>query len=109
VAYDRALAQRIREHLGPLSGVSEREMFSGITFMIDGNMVCGVIGEELIARLGPEAAADALRRPEARVFDFTGRPMRNWVVVEPGALEDDGALAEWVDDCLDYARSLPPK
>ncbi|HEX5878290.1 MAG TPA: TfoX/Sxy family protein [Actinomycetota bacterium] len=76
--------------------------------MVDGNLCVGVMGEELIARVGPDATAAALERPGSRLFDFTGRPMKGWVTVQPGALEDD-ALAGWVELALVYVRTLPPK
>jgi hypothetical protein len=68
-----------------------------------------VLGEELIVRLGAEAAAKALTDPHVRVMDFTGRPMKGWVIVEPAATEDDAALAGWVERGVAFAGSLPPK
>jgi TfoX/Sxy family transcriptional regulator of competence genes len=109
MAFDEGLAQRIREQLGGTGGVAERRMFGGVSFMVDGNLCCGVIGDELIARVGPDATEAALRRPGSRLFDFTGRPMKGWVAVDSGALEADEALATWVQDALRFARSLPPK
>jgi hypothetical protein len=109
VAYDRGLADRVREVLYLREGVSEREMFGGIGFMIGGNMACGVLGEELIVRLGPEEGERALTEPHTREFDATGRPMRGWLFVSAEGLGDDDALAGWVDAGADFAASLPPK
>jgi hypothetical protein len=109
VAYDAQLADRVRELLSLREGVSEREMFGGIGFMVGGNMACGVHGEELIVRLGPEEGERALSEPNTREFDLTGRPMRGWLLVGPGALGDDESLAGWVDAGADFAASLPPK
>jgi TfoX/Sxy family transcriptional regulator of competence genes len=109
MAFDQGLAQRIREHLAGTGGLSEKQMFGGLSFLVDGNMCVGVIGEELIARVGPEATDAALGRPGSRLFDFSGRPMKGWITVEPAALEADEALATWVDESLGFVRTLPPK
>jgi hypothetical protein len=68
-----------------------------------------VLGDELIVRLAPEAAEKALAEPHTREFDFTGRPMRNIVMVAPAATAEDSDLAGWVDAGADFASSLPPK
>jgi TfoX/Sxy family transcriptional regulator of competence genes len=109
MAFDEGLAQRLRERLADTGAVVEKRMFGGLAFMVDGNMCVGVMGEELIARVGPEATEAALGRPGSRLFDFTGRPMKGWVMVEPGALEDDDTLVGWVELALAYVRTLPPK
>jgi TfoX/Sxy family transcriptional regulator of competence genes len=109
MAFDQGLAQRIREQLAATGGVTEKQMFGGIAFLVDGNMCVGVIGEELIARVGLDATDAALERPGSRLFDFSGRPMKGWITVAPDALEDDDALAGWIDDALGFVRTLPPK
>jgi TfoX/Sxy family transcriptional regulator of competence genes len=109
VAYDESLAQRTREQLAAVPNVSERKMFGGWALLVDGNLCVGVIGDELIARVGSEAAQAALARPGTRPFDMTGRPMANWVMVAPGAVGGDDELAAWVDEALDFVRTLPPK
>jgi TfoX/Sxy family transcriptional regulator of competence genes len=108
VAYDEELAERVREVLAVRSDVSERKMFGGIAFMLAGNMACGVMGEDLIVRLGDEEAKKALSEEGVRPFDFTGRPMKTTVYVSAERTTDAG-LAEWVDAGADYASSLPPK
>jgi TfoX/Sxy family transcriptional regulator of competence genes len=109
VAYDEALADRTRELLSVRAEVSERKMFGGIAFMVAGNMACGVIGEDLIVRLGDDEAAKALAEEGVRPFDFTGRPMKTTVYVSPERTADDAGLSEWVEAGADYAASLPPK
>jgi hypothetical protein len=109
VAYDEDLAERVRELLSLRESVNERKMFGGIAFMLAGNMTCGVLGEELIVRLGPEEGERALAEPHTRGFDFTGRPMRNIVMVDPRGIATDEELAGWVDAGADFAASLPPK
>jgi hypothetical protein len=109
VAYDEALAHRTRELLSARPDVSERKMFGGIGFMVAGNMAVGVIGEDLIVRLDPSDAEQALGEPGVREFDFTGRPMKGWLFVGPEATNEDEAFAGWVDAGADFAASLPEK
>jgi TfoX/Sxy family transcriptional regulator of competence genes len=109
MAYDQALASRVREILGDNPEISERQMFGGIAFMLAGNMAVGVSKDELMVRIDPEDQDDALARPGVRPFDMTGRPMKGWILVAPSATEDEADLQEWVDTGLDFAGSLPPK
>jgi TfoX/Sxy family transcriptional regulator of competence genes len=109
MAYDEGVAQRLRESLADVSDLSEKKMFGGLSFLVAGNLCVGVMGDELIARVGPEAYPAAVARPGAHPFDFTKRPMAGWVMVRPEGFEDDAALDEWVGSSLQFARSLPPK
>jgi hypothetical protein len=109
MAYDHDLANRIREQLAEQDAVTEKEMFGGIAFLLSGNMAVGVTRDDLMVRVGKDESDDALAQPHTRVFDMTGRPMRNWVLVEPAGVETDLALAEWVARGVGFARSLPPK
>lgn len=109
MAYDEGLAERIRARLGDDPGISEKRMFGGLAFLCEGNMAVGVTGDELMVRVGPDAADAALARPGARVFDMTGRPMRGWVVVAASALAEDTELEAWIDQGRAFAASLPPK
>jgi len=109
VAYDERLAERIRAVLGDRIDVDERRMFGGVAFMVNGNMCCGVVGEELVVRLGPEDAEAALGEPGTRPFDFTGRPMRGFLFVGPDALAEDSDLDRWVGRAEEFAAGLPPK
>jgi hypothetical protein len=83
-------------------------MFGGLAFMLGGHMFCGVVKDTLMARLGTDVAEQALDEPYVRPMDFTGRPMKGMVFVEPGGLAGD-SLARWVNAASEYARSLPPK
>jgi TfoX/Sxy family transcriptional regulator of competence genes len=109
VAYDEQLAERIRTVLRARPGVTERRMFGGIAFMIGGNMACGVIRDDLMVRVGPDAHEEALARPHAREMDFVGRPMRGMVYVAPAGVAEDAELARWVEAGAGFAASLPPK
>jgi hypothetical protein len=109
MAYDEDLAQRVREQLADEPGMTEKAMFGGLAFLLDGNMSVGLSGAELMVRVGPDATDDALARPHTRLFDMTGRPMRGWVLVAPEGVGGDGELAAWVRRGVRFARSLPPK
>jgi hypothetical protein len=110
VAYDEALADRVRQLIGLRADVTERKMFGGIGFMVGGNMACGVSsGSDLIVRLDPEEYKRALAEPDVRTFDMTGRQMRGWILVAPEAVATDEQLAGWVDAGADFATSLPAK
>lgn len=109
VAYDVGLAERIRAAVDATDGLSERKMFGGLAFLCDGNMAFGILGDELIVRVGPDAWADALALPHARQFDFTGRPSRGMVYVAVDGLAEDSDLRAWLDRGLAFAGSLPPK
>ena len=108
MAYDEHLADRVRDVLVLRERVTERSMFGGIAFMLAGNMCCGVIGEDLMVRLGEDGEA-ALAEPHTRPMDFTGKPMKSTVLVDPSGTTDEQELARWVDAGADFAASLPPK
>ena len=109
MAYSEELADRVRAFLATRSGVREQKMFGGLCFMLDGNMACGVLGSELVVRVGKENLDDALSRAYSRPFDMTGRPMRSFVYVSAEGLATDEGLAEWARRGIAYAESLPPK
>ena len=110
MAYDEALAERVRDQISSRPRVDEREMFGGIAFLIDGNMAVGVRGEELLVRLDPEDAERALSEQGVRRFEMGGRRQpKGWVLVAAERLSDDPGLAGWVETGADYATSLPPK
>ena len=81
MAYDEGVAQRLRDVFGDRTDVVEKRMFGGLAFMVSGNMCCGVVGKELMARVGPEQYEQALKEPYAREMDFTGKPMKGFVYV----------------------------
>ena len=99
MAYSEELAERIREAIDARPGVSERKMFGGVAWMVNGNMACGVIGEDLMIRLDREDAEAAQAEEHVGPMEFTGRPMRGFVTV----------AAEGVEAGADFAESLPPK
>jgi len=109
MAYNEKLAARIRTLLGDGPELFERKMFGGLAFMINGNMACGVTGDDLMLRVGAANHDKALSQPHARPMDFTGRPMKGMVFVGPDGTRDDDSLAAWVDRAVAFASSLPPK
>lgn len=107
--FDESLAARIRDALARKKGVEEKTMFGCVCFFLDGNVLAGVWMDRLIARLGPDEGEAAMLEPHVRAFDITGRPMRNWVAVEPEGVEDDDQLKAWVERAIKFVRTLPKK
>ena len=109
MAYNQELAPRILDVLGPLPGLEAKKMFGGMCYLLNGNMLCGIIGEDFIARLGTSDYEVYLEKAHTRKFDFTGKPMKGFVVVSPKGYEDDSDLSFWVKTCISFANSLPQK
>jgi hypothetical protein len=109
MAYDEDLAARIRDRLARRKNVVEKKMFGGIGFLLNGNILVGIWKDSLIARIGPDATAEALLEPHVRPFDITGKPMKGWVLVEPEGIVDDDQLAAWIARASEFVRSLPAK
>jgi hypothetical protein len=107
--FDESLAARIRDALSRRKGIKEKMMFGCVCFFLDGNVLAGVWNDRLIARLGPDDGESALREPHVRAFDITGKPMRNWVAVEPEGVEDDDQLAGWIERATKFVGTLPAK
>lgn len=109
MAVDEELARRIREWFSGRQAVVEKRMFGGIAFMLNGHMCCGVSDVRLMARVGPDQYKDALEQPHALQMDFTGKPLRRFVFVDPVGIESDKQLGEWISRCETFVLSLPPK
>lgn len=109
MAYNETLAARVRMTLAGRMQVTEKKMFGGLTFMLRGNMCCGVVKDDLVVRVGPVNQDEALAEPNARPMDFTGRPLRGMVYIGPEGYRNDEELRHWVDQALSFALSLPPK
>lgn len=107
MAYDPKLAERLRGLLSGRRRVTEKAMFGGLAFLLDGRMFCGILRDELLARVGPDAHDAAMARPHVRIMDFTGRPMRGYVFVGPAAIRTDAQLERWVEECGAHAATLP--
>lgn len=109
MAYSEELAERIREAISDRPGVTERKMFGGVAWMVNGNMACGIIGEDLMVRLEREDAEAALAEAHVGRMEFTGRPMRGFIVVDAAGIEEPLQLGRWIDAGADFAESLPAK
>ena len=109
MAFDEGLAQRVREALASRELVSERRMFGGLAFLVEGKMFVGISGLSLMARVGAERYEDALALPHVREMKFTGKPMKGYVYIDPPGLAEDRDLLAWVSWCVGYVASLPAK
>jgi len=109
MAFDEAVAKRVREALAGSPSIVEKRMFGGIAFMVRGNMCCGVIADRLMLRVGAGGYEAALSRPHAGPMDFTGRPMKGMVYVEPAGFASPGDLKAWIGKAMAFALSLPAK
>jgi len=109
MAYDEGVVERIRDAVRSRAGITERKMFGGLAVMSRGHMFIGVIGDRLMARIGHDEYEHALSMPHVREMDFTGKPMKGYVYVEPEGFESDEALEYWVNKSYQFAGTLPPK
>ena len=110
MAYDEALADRIRELVAGERGVQEKKMFGGLAFLVNGNMSVAASGQGgLLARVDPDDSEDLVRKPGVETMVMRGRPMAGWLRVDPDAVRTKQQLAAWVKRSVGFARSLPPK
>jgi TfoX/Sxy family transcriptional regulator of competence genes len=109
MAYNEKLAERIRRRLSDRTDVVERKMFGGLAFMVKGHMCCGVVGDELMVRVGPETYEAALKEEHVREMDFTGKPLRSMVYVAAPGLASAKQLGKWIERGLRFALTLPEK
>jgi hypothetical protein len=109
LTFDEDLAAKIRTALAGERGIVEKRMFGGLAFLLDGHMTCGIVGDDLMVRVGPESHESALAEPHARAMDFTGKPLKGMVYVAPAGVNTPKTLRAWIDRGLHHARTLPPK
>ena len=109
MSYDNTLADRMRKALRRQASVTEKAQFGGVAFMVRGNVACGVIGNEMMVRVGPEQHDKALMQPHARPFDKTGRPSKGWVMVGAQGLTTEADLKKWIRLGVTFAKTLPAK
>lgn len=109
MAYDEGLAQRIREALGKAPGMGEKKMFGGICFTLNGHMMVGIVKDSLMVRLGEDAAQAALHRRGARPMNFTGKPMKGYLFVDPPGIAEDRDLEAWIGWARSFVSALPAK
>jgi TfoX/Sxy family transcriptional regulator of competence genes len=110
VAYDEDLADRVRDLLAGEPGITEKRMFGGLAFLINGNMSVSVSGKGgLMLRCHSEETDALLNKPYASPFEMRGRTIDGWLRVDSGGLKSRTQLARWTARGAEYARSLPPK
>ncbi len=104
MAYSENLANRIRSALTSVKRVKEKEMMGGLTFMVNDKMCVGIIKDEMMCRIAPEEQEGALERNGCRVMDFTGRPMKGYVMVDDSGMKTKKEFDHWINLCLDFNR-----
>ena len=109
MAFDTELADRIRKSLGKEAGVTERQQFGGVAFLVNGNVACGVITNDMLVRVGPEKHEQSIANKHAKAFSLTGRPSKGWVIISRNGLKTAAELNKWVRLGRDFAAGLPPK
>ncbi len=111
MAYNIELADKVKSLVAKNTSkkIIQKKMFGGTSFLIDGNMCCGVLGNELIVRAEPERYEKLMEKPNTRVFDFSGKPMKGWIVVTEKGCESSKELRMWVKESVGFAVSLPKK
>lgn len=101
--YNELLADRIRRSMKDRRVIfHEKEMMGGLAFMVNDKMCVGIVKEKLMARVGPDAYESALRKKGCKPMDFTGRPMKGFVFVEPKGIDSEKDLDYWLGLCLDF-------
>jgi TfoX/Sxy family transcriptional regulator of competence genes len=109
LSYDPAAAERVRQLLSGRSDVAEKKMVGGLSFLVNGNMCCGVTGTALMVRVGAEGREQALREPHVRPMLLAGRALSGFICIEPEGYASDDALAGWVQRGLAFVSGLPAK
>ena len=105
--YDPGLADRVCSALKRTTAFEQKKMFGGVAYMVNGKMCCGVVKQDLVLRLGAEGAASALARRHTRPMDFTGKPMKSMIYVEPAGTNSDEQLDEWIRIAVSFAHQMP--
>ena len=102
MAYSETLANRIREQLQDKEGVAEKEMMGGLTFMINDKMCVGIIKDEMMCRIDPELYEEALEKAGCHEMDFTGRPMKGWVIVDESGMKNLEEMNAWIKMAVEF-------
>lgn len=102
--YNETLARRIREKLHRFENIEEKEMMGGLTFMYNGKMCVGVIKDEMMCRIDPDIYIQVLEKYGCRPMDFTGKPMKGYVIVEEAGMESQSDFDYWIGLCLEFNK-----
>ncbi len=109
MAYNEELASRIRTALAHREAVTEKKMFGGLTFMVDGKMCCGVLQDNLVLRVSAQDYEESLTHPNSRPMDFTGRPMKGFLYISSDGYQHQQDLQTWLAKGLAYVDASPQK
>ncbi len=109
MAYDEKIAERLNKVFEGNKNVVEKKMFGGITYMYRDHMCVGIADDMLMVRVGPEKYEEALSKRHVRPMDFTGKPMKGYVYVEPKGFRTEKNLKKWVESGITFVKTLPPK
>jgi len=109
MAFDERFAHRLRGLFDPALPIQEKRMFGGLAFMVQGHMCIGVVGSDLMVRVGSDAYEDSLAQPHARPMDFTEKQMKGFVYVGDTQALKDKELKAWIQRGLQFISTLPPK
>ena len=110
MAYDEKLANRIRKTISRRKGITEKKMFGGLSFLLNGKMCCGVLKDILVVRVNPKESDVLLKKPHVRPMDFTSRPMKGFLYVSADGYKTEKQLSAWVERSVDFVSSnLPPR
>jgi TfoX/Sxy family transcriptional regulator of competence genes len=110
MAYNLELSKRIAAEVAGLP-IVEKKMFGGVGYMLNGNMACGILGDDLIVRVSIDEYTRLLERPHVKIFTMKNgpRPMKGWIMVEPAGCQTDEQLGTWIRLGVEFAAALPPK
>ena len=109
MAYDETLAGRIRDAVAHTAGITEKKMFGGVGFLLNGNLLTAVWMNCLIVRVGVDAAEKGLSQPHVGPMDLTGKPMKGWLMIQPAGIATDKALRSWIKTAMKFVSTLPAK
>jgi len=109
MAFDEALAARLRRILAARTGITERKMMGGLCFMVGEHMCCGVLGSALMVRVGRDAQGEVLRIPHVRKMEMSGRQVSGFILVDAAGLRSDAAISKWIERGIAFASTLSPK
>ena len=109
MAADKGFLIHVMDLLAPLGGISNRAMFGGVGYLINGNMCFGIHKESLVLRTSPEKAEEMMKSEYVTPFDITGKPMKGWVLVSPDVLETEDGLLDMLTLGVSFAETLPKK
>src|SRR5579859_5466572 len=110
MAFNEALAGRVRQRLARRKNVEEKKMFGGLGFLLNGNLLVGVRKDSLLVRLDPDEGDDALREPHVSELKIGGRgTMKGWIVVALEGVQGDDQLAGWIERAIKFVGRLPAK